>query len=229
MPKVSRLRAQCVKRVARTFKMRAYSFTHRQSHWAIAIRGNALLLTLTTPDQTTDWQDIRRLGNDKDYALFAALTALGQKNSPNYQLLVKGTFKSVIERYKSAILARTGRHVYSTRWWRIALAIARYVRLYRQRVPCVSIAEDVQRGMLMVMLNYAFVGPFYIFVAGIPVDFIYPYHEHCTPERHKSISALLKQSEIIPWAYRFYKKDIVPVLEPPPTLEEIYGIGEEAF
>ena len=201
------------------FKMRVYSFANRNSYWTIALRGNALLLALTVPEDAVT--DIRRLGHDKDYALFAALTALGQKETPNYQLIVSGTFKTVIERYKGATLARTGRHVYSTRWWRIALAVARYIRSRRDRLPCVQIAEDVQRGMLMVTLNYAYIGSFYIFLAGIPVDFLYPFDEYCTPERNTTNAALIRQSEIVPWSYRFHKMDIVPVMEAPPTLEEL--------
>ena len=211
--------------------MRVHSFTHRNSHWIVAVRGNVLILALTLPDDIAMLTDIRRIGNDKDYTLFAALTALGQKEVPTYQLVARGTFKSIMERYKSAALARTGRHVYSTRWWRIALAIARFIRRYRNRMPCVQIAEDVQRGMLMVTLNYAYVGSFYIFVAGIPVDFLYPLDEHCTPERHMPSAALIKQSQIVPWLRRFSRMDIVPAMEAPITLEELleHGVSEETF
>jgi hypothetical protein len=222
MSSLHQFKARAFQRVAKKFDLRCYAFSHRDNQWLIAIRGNIVILSPTLVPIPPDIADIRRLGNEKDYELFLALTGIGIRQSLRYQLVATGNFVTLYPKYNHAIFARSNQHVYSTRWRRIALAHAQYVSRRVKQPPCMQIAEDVERGKLMVALNYVRLGSFYIFVNGIPIDYAYPFHEQCSPQVYFGERKMLMKDNVVPWLGRLERTQLLPLPTPPPTLEQVF-------
>jgi len=221
MISLQQFKAKAFQRVVKKFKLRCYAFSYRDSQWLVAIRGNVVILSPALISISPDINDIRRLGNEKDYELFLALTGLGVKQSLRYQLVATGNFMTLYPRYNHAIFARSNQHVYSTRWRRIALAHAQYLSCRISQPPCMQIAEDIERGKLMIALNYVRLGSFYIFVNGIPIDYAYPFHEQCSPQVYVGERKMLMKDNVVPWLGRLECTQLLPLPTPPPTLEQV--------
>jgi len=221
MNRIHQFKANVFQRVARKFDLRCYAFSYRDNQWLVAIRGNVVILSPTLVPIAPEITDIRKLGNEKDYELFLSLTGFGVKQSQRYQLVATGNFATLYSKYNHAIFARSGRHVYSTRWRRIALTHAQHVCRRVYKPPCMQIAEDVERGKLMIALNYVRLGSFYIFVNGIPIDYAYPFHEQCSPQVYVGERKMLMKDNVVPWLGRLDRTQLLPLPTPPPTLEQL--------
>jgi len=225
-------KARAVFFLQRHFNLRTYTFVSQKQHWLIGIRGNVVVLTTNTEEVLASFPsllDIRKLGNERDYALFVALTGLGTRQSMDYRLVAEGRIDTLLKQYNHAIFARSNQHVFSTSWRKLALAHSTFFRRNHYSLPCAQISEDINAGRLLVSLNYPYVGTTYFFVAGIPVEYAYPFYEPCSPMRLKSEGSDKRRSSVIPWLRKLETAQIRPIPTPPLTLQDLENVQNPAL